>query len=79
MDTREFNYHQYLAELGHTLPVVCTSDPDHGPLFATMDDEDDLYLYCLACNYRLYPGSEFSSVIRYKIKKIMKEVFDAEL
>ena len=44
MDIREFNYHQYLAELGYTKPVVCSSDPDHGPLFAKIEDEDEFYL-----------------------------------
>ena len=79
MNIREFIYHQYLAELGHTRPMVCTSDPDHGNLYANMDSEDKVYLYCLACTYKIYPGSEFSSVIRKKIHTIMKEVIDAEL
>lgn len=79
MNTREFNYHQYLAQLGYTDPVVCSSDPDHGNLYASIDSEDTMYLYCLVCNYKLRPGSEFSSIIDFKIRKITKEIVDAEL
>lgn len=79
MDIREFIYHQYLAELGYTKPIVCFSDLDHGPLFAKMDEEDKFYLYCLACDYKLQPGSELSNFIRNKIKEVTKEVVDAEL
>lgn len=79
MNIREFNYHQYLAELGYTNPIVCLDDLDHGPLFAKIEDQDNFYLYCLACNFKLHPGSEFSNIVKYKIKKIMKEVINAEL
>lgn len=79
MNIREFNYHQYLAELGYTSPIVCFNDLDHGPLFARMDEEDSFYLYCLGCDFKLNPGTEFSSVVKYKIKKITKEIVDAEL
>lgn len=80
MNIREFIYHQYLAELGYIDPVVCSSDPDHGQLFAKIEDEEEnFYLYCLACNYRLHPGSEFSNIIKKKVKKIMKETLDDHL
>lgn len=79
MQIREFNYHQYLAELGLTKPIVCMSDPDHGNLYANINLEDKVYLYCLGCNYKIYPGSGFSLLIRNKIRTVMKEVIDAEL
>lgn len=78
MNIREFNYHQRLASLGLVNPFLCLEDTSHGRLFANTDSNDKEYLFCLACDFKLYPGSEFSLALKNKIKTVMKEVLDAE-
>ena len=73
MDIKEFRYYQYLAEKGYVEPLVCYNDSEHGVLYANMDKEDNVYLYCLACEYKIIPGTTFREVIRRRIKEVTND------
>ena len=73
MDIREFRYYQYLAELGYVEPINCLNDIEHGPMLANIDNRDILFLWCLACDYKLFPGITLESTIKNRIKKVSKD------
>lgn len=58
-----FNKYLLLSDEGKTKPLLCGLDKDHPRLFANIDENDDIYLYCLACDYRMIPGIELYSNI----------------
>lgn len=73
MDIREFKYYQYLAEQGYVEALKCIDDPEHGSLFGNIDSDDKLYLYCVACNYKLKPGLALTDRIRREIKEVSND------
>ena len=36
--------------------INCGNDPQHGRVFARLGDDDQIELWCLACNYRAVVG-----------------------
>lgn len=52
------NKYLILSDNDITIPIRCGIDNDHPRLFANMDDDDNIYLYCMACEYKLIPGIE---------------------
>ena len=55
---REF---QRLAMQGAALPLTCAKD--QGILYTAVTPEDKIYLFCLECESKLFPGSELISKI----------------
>jgi hypothetical protein len=76
MDIREFRYYQFLAEKGHVKPVTCMIDSEHGNALAKLDKEDNVIVYCLACDFKLIPGIAFFDTIRKKIHEVSKDLID---
>lgn len=37
-------------------PVLCQMDIDHGSLYPNMEHSEDVFLYCLACEYKIHLG-----------------------
>lgn len=50
---REF---QRLAMAGAALPLTCGRDG--GILYTAVGKDDQFYLFCLECEYKLFPGSD---------------------
>ena len=73
MDIREFKYYQFLSEKGYVEPLTCAIDSEHGQLFGNIDEDEKLYLYCVACEYKLKPGLAFSEIVRRKIKEVSND------
>lgn len=69
MTIREFRAYQTLASKGLVPPAVCLDDEDHGYLFAGMNEEEEVYLHCLACRYKIYPGINLSEKIVSAVKE----------
>lgn len=65
-----FNKYLLLSDIGKTKPLLCGLDNDHPRLFANIDENDNIYLYCLACEYKMIPGIELYS----RIEKIVSEL-----
>lgn len=68
---REF---QRLALMGATLPLRCAKD--NGILYTAVND-DQIYLFCLECESKLFPGSELISNIVAVVNEhnILKEPY----
>jgi len=64
------NKYLLLSDIEKTKPLLCGLDKDHPRLFANLDEEDHVYLYCIACNYKLIPGAELYS----NIEKVVREL-----
>ena len=77
MDIREFRYYQYLAEQGYLESIVCYDDVEHGSMLGNIDENDKLYLWCMSCNYRLYPGLVLEEKVRTSIKQVSKDNLNA--
>lgn len=74
MDIRKFSkYYQYSLK-DKVLPIRCGMDSEHPPLVPNLeiDDEYDekIFLYCLDCNYRIYPGLELYQNIEFVLEEL---------
>ena len=56
-----------LSEEGLVPRLECPMD--QGPLFCNQSMDDEIYLYCLSCNYRKVIGSEYYDTIRESVKR----------
>jgi hypothetical protein len=62
-------YRQYfLYQSDGLVPKIeCGNDKTHLNVVPNLDSDDKVFLYCLECNYKKYPGLEF-------YKKLLKIV-----
>ena len=56
-----------LSEEGLVPRIECPMD--QGPLFCNQNMEDEIYLYCLSCNYKKVIGSEYYDTIREFVQR----------
>ena len=56
-----------LSEEGLVPRLVCPIE--QGPLFANQDLVDNIYLYCLECEYKKYIGLEYYSNLKKAVEK----------
>jgi hypothetical protein len=59
-----------LSEEGLVPRLECPMD--QGPLFCNQNMEDEIYLYCLSCNYKKVIGSEYYDTIRESVQRLSK-------
>lgn len=45
-------------------------DNDHPSLVPNLNDDDMIYLYCLACNFKLVPGQELYNNIEFILEEM---------
>ena len=70
-----FREYQELAKNNEAQGLYCNSIKDHGLLYANIQgDEDELFLYCLECDFKLIPGIVTIDLI----KSIVKERIENE-
>lgn len=72
---------KYIAysNMGLVDHIVCADDSDHGPVQCGMTVDDRVYLYCVYCNYKVYPGLNTLShmakdVYRIDVEKQLRRV-----
>ena len=58
-----------LSEEGLVSKLECPID--QGLLFANLDWEDKVFLYCLSCQYKKYPGVSFFDKIGSEVKNVL--------
>jgi hypothetical protein len=63
-------YYELQAD-GYVPNIVCGNDDSHLGLIPNVDSEDRIFLYCLECDYKKYPGLEFYK----KIKDLAEKVY----
>ena len=56
-----------LSKEGLVKRIECPSD--QGPLFSNLDEEDNIYLYCLECSYKKTIGLEAYDKIKSEVDK----------
>lgn len=70
MDIRKFSkYYQYSIN-NKVIPIKCQLDSDHPTLVPNLTDDDRIYLYCLGCNFKLYPGQELYNNIEFILEEL---------
>jgi hypothetical protein len=74
MDIRKFSkYYQYSLK-DKVLPLRCRMDESHPILVPNLeiDDEYDekIYLYCIDCNFKIYPGLELYHNIEFILEEL---------
>lgn len=74
MEYRKFSkYYQYSLK-NITMPIPCGMDSEHPGLVPNLDIDDEgndiIYLYCLDCNYRIFPGLELYSNIEFVLEEL---------
>ena len=60
-----------LSEEGLVSKMVCPLD--QGPLFPNQTLDDQVFLYCLSCNYKKTMGAELYSRIVAAVKRVSNE------
>jgi hypothetical protein len=50
----------------------CPEEPEHGRLYANLTDDDKIFLYCLSCKYKIFPG--YNSLKDMELKVIEHDV-----
>ena len=74
MEYRKFSkYYQYSLK-DKVLPIRCGMDSDHPGLVPNLDIDaegnDLIYLYCLDCGFKLYPGLELYRNIEFVLEEL---------
>ena len=59
-----------LSEEGLVPRLECPMD--QGPLFCNQTSQDEIYLYCLSCDYKKTIGSKYYDTIRETVTRISK-------
>ena len=57
-----------LAEKGLVPRLECPMD--QGPLMPNMDENDNIYLYCLSCSYKNVIGTDLYEKILKKVNEL---------
>mgnify|MGYP000390777433 CR=1 FL=1 len=58
-----------LSEEGLVSKLECPID--QGLLFANLDVSGTIYMYCLSCEYKNYPGISFFDKISTEVKNVL--------
>ena len=70
MDIRIFSKYYQLSLKDKVIPITCEIDPTDGIMVPNLSDDDIVYLYCLSCNFKLFPGLELYNNIISTLEKI---------
>lgn len=65
-------YRQYFLyqSNGEVPQIDCGNDKSHLGLIPNLDSDDKVFLYCLECNYKKYPGLSFYQGLLNKVKEL---------
>lgn len=64
--------HKYinLSKDGLTKKILCGNDYDHTSLLPSLNEQDEVYFYCLACSYKITPGYKMERYIKFVINNL---------
>jgi hypothetical protein len=66
-------YYQYSLK-DKVLPIRCGIDSEHPIMVPNLDIDDEgndiVYLYCLDCNFKIYPGLELCKNIEFILEEL---------
>jgi hypothetical protein len=74
IDIRKITKYYKYSLNNKVLPIRCPVDEEHPILVPRLwiDDEDNdiVYLYCIDCNFKLYPGLELYKNIEFVLEEL---------
>ena len=70
MDIRVFSKYYQLSLENKVLPILCSIDDRDGILVPNLDEDDRVYLYCLACDFKMWPGLELYNNIQFVLEEL---------
>jgi hypothetical protein len=74
MDIRVFSKYYKYSLKDKVLPIRCGIDEEHPILHPNLDIDDGgndiIYLYCIDCNFKLYPGLELYKNIEFILEEL---------
>lgn len=70
MDIRKFSKYYQLSLKDKVIPITCGIDEDHPYLVPNLDHDDKVFLYCLGCNFKMYPGIELYKNIEFVLEEV---------
>jgi hypothetical protein len=59
-------------QMNSSKPLVCYNKDHIAPLMTTLDENDEVILYCIECDYKLHPGLNLYDDL---IKKVYYEQY----
>lgn len=78
MEYRKYSKYYQLSLKDKVKPIPCWADPDHPGMVPNLKidshDKELIYFYCLACQYKFFPGLDFY----HNIESILEEIEDDE-
>ena len=73
MDIRIFSKYYQLSIKDKVIPITCGIDEDHPILVPNLSEDDVIYLYCLGCSFKMFPGTELYNNISKILENIDEE------
>lgn len=70
MNIRVFSKYYKLSLENKVLPIRCSIDENDGILVPNLSDDDRVYLYCLACDFKMWPGQELYNNIEFILEEL---------
>ena len=70
MNIVRFTKYYNLSLNNKVLPLTCGLDEDHPYLVPNLDYDDRVFLYCLGCSYKMYPGQELCNNIEFVLQEL---------
>jgi len=72
MNYKIFTTYYQLSTTDKKLPeILCKQDPEHMSLVPKIDNEDNIYLECFACGYKMRPGSDMYNKIKESVENLI--------
>lgn len=70
MNIKVFSKYYQLSLENKVLPILCSIDEKDGMLVPNLDEDDRVYLYCLGCNFKMWPGQELYNNIEFILEEL---------
>ena len=70
VDIRIFSKYYQLSLKDKVIPIRCGLDSDHPGLVPNLSDDDRIFLYCLGCSYKMFPGKELYDNIEFVLEEL---------
>lgn len=70
MNIQIFSKYYQLSLKDKVLPIRCGMDKDHPYLVPNLSYDDEIYLYCLGCSFKMYPGIELYNNIEFILEEL---------
>lgn len=60
---QQLHAYKKMSDAGVVPKLICPIDVNHEEIFPWIDEEDNIYLWCIFCNSKVHLGSERENFI----------------